>query len=52
MNAYQQELPLNVRAKRRRNDPPAARLFFALGERLRREVQAERMQKTRARLSH
>lgn len=49
MNTQQQELPLGLSRKRRRRYPPAARIFFALGERLRREVQAERLQKMQGR---
>lgn len=41
----QPELPLGLSRKRPRHYPPAARIFFALGERLRHELQAERMQK-------
>jgi hypothetical protein len=36
----QQELP--IRARRRRTYTPSARRFFALGELLRRQVEAER----------
>lgn len=52
MNTHQQELPLDVRRKRPRRDSPSARLFFALGDRLRRELQAEQMQKIRERRTH
>jgi hypothetical protein len=45
MNTHQSELPLDVRRRRRRRFSPAARMFFALGERLRREVQAEQVQR-------
>jgi hypothetical protein len=46
MNTHQQELPLGfVPSRRRRRYSPAARRFFALGEQLRREVIAERLQR-------
>jgi len=45
----QPELPLGVSRKRRRHYPPAARVFFALGERLRREIEVERVQKIQSR---
>lgn len=47
MNTHQQELPLNVRRKRYRRQPQAARAFFELGKRLRREVEAEQLQRIR-----
>ena len=51
MNTHQQELPLDLRRRRRRRDSPAARMFFDLGDRLRREVEAEKMQRMRGRRS-
>jgi hypothetical protein len=39
---HQNELPLGVRRRSRRRYPPAARRFFALGELLRRQLEAER----------
>jgi len=47
MNTYQPELSLNVRRKRFRRLPRAARSFFDLGKKLRREVEAEEVQRIR-----
>jgi hypothetical protein len=47
MNTYQPELALNVRRKRYRRLPQAAKAFFDLGKRLRREVETEELQRIR-----
>ena len=47
MNTQQPELPLNVRRKRYRRLPRAARAFFDLGRRLRQEVEVEEIQRIR-----
>ncbi len=47
MSTQQPELPLDVRRKRYRKLPQAAKAFFDLGKRLRREVEIEQLLRTR-----
>ena len=45
VNSSQPEFPWHLQRKRRRHHSPAVRQFFALGEVLRRQVEAEQKQR-------